>query len=595
MFNIPGTDKKQIVGLAVSPNLGSETLVYNKSDNEVVKYGQKYIEYNIASREVQDYNTLRSTIDDLFSELQIQKDKANVYVSLPNVHFGFRSVDDPTIDNDAIESMILSDTSESYLFKQSEPQSAWVDVNARTGASSKYIAYSSIQRKVVEEIQDACMDLGIDLVGIEGATTTIPRGVYLTGLVDDVVQENHNWDILLINPNNYAIFQMSGTRILDYVETPFAIMSFEGDEVYAALASAIGQYLPNYPAEKLVVISQTDNVSAEMLKAELIFDEEIVAIDSNKYAKNPCVKLAPSVIDNSALSISPSVLGAANPKIGSFATLNVMGEMSYDGVITYGTIEIGDKEIEVTSETIMRFSILLSGILLVLTLLLCGIFFGISSFFGMKANEIQTQIDTLNNEVKQLEAKVAGGIITLIKQISESNKTAINYYDSLSTDIPPHVWLTYYINKDGKEVGIEGFSLQIEDIYEYFKSLKMLAPSSNIKLNKLEVFNDEVENASGDADDVVMKKESNAPKPFAFEISNTQYKKGFDERGNRVVGDDKNGNSGTNNVQNPTPVQNPTVEPVQPETAPAPAAKVQVQDNTIPKVPDIEINLKEIK
>ncbi len=595
MFNIPGTDKKQIVGLAVTPNLGLEALVYNKSDNEVVKYGQKYIEYNIASREVQDYNTLRSTIDDLFSELQIQKDKANVYVSLPNVHFGFRSVDDPTIDNDAIESMILSDTSESYLFKQSEPQSAWVDVNARTGASSKYIAYSSIQRKVVEEIQDACMDLGIDLVGIEGATTTIPRGVYLTGLVDDVVQENHNWDILLINPNNYAIFQMSGTRILDYVETPFAIMSFEGDEVYAALASAIGQYLPNYPAEKLVVISQTDNVSAEMLKAELIFDEEIVAIDSNKYAKNPCVKLAPSVIDNSALSISPSVLGAANPKIGSFATLNVMGEMSYDGVITYGTIEIGDKEIEVTSETIMRFSILLSGILLVLTLLLCGIFFGISSFFGMKANEIQTQIDTLNNEVKQLEAKVAGGIITLIKQISESNKTAINYYDSLSTDIPPHVWLTYYINKDGKEVGIEGFSLQIEDIYEYFKSLKMLAPSSNIKLNKLEVFNDEVENASGDADDVVMKKESNAPKPFAFEISNTQYKKGFDERGNRVVGDDKNGNSGTNNVQNPTPVQNPTVEPVQPETAPAPAAKVQVQDNTIPKVPDIEINLKEIK
>ena len=142
MFNIPGTDKKQIVGLAVTPNLGLEALVYNKSDNEVVKYGQKYIEYNIASREVQDYNTLRSTIDDLFSELQIQKDKANVYVSLPNVHFGFRSVDDPTIDNDAIESMILSDTSESYLFKQSEPQSAWVDVNARTGASSKYIAYS---------------------------------------------------------------------------------------------------------------------------------------------------------------------------------------------------------------------------------------------------------------------------------------------------------------------------------------------------------------------------------------------------------------------------------------------------------------------
>lgn len=97
---------------------------------------------------------------------------------MPNVHFGFRSIDDPSIDNDAIDSMILSDASESYLFKQSEPQSAWADLNARTGANSKYIAHSSIQRKVVEEIQDACMDIGVNIVGIEGSTTAI-QGVFI--------------------------------------------------------------------------------------------------------------------------------------------------------------------------------------------------------------------------------------------------------------------------------------------------------------------------------------------------------------------------------------------------------------------------------
>ena len=457
MFNIPGIEKKQIVGLAVTPNLGLEALVFDKNDNSVVKYGQKFLEYNIASREIQDYNTLRSAIGDLFNELQIQKEKANIYLTLPNVHFGFRSIDDPSIDNDAIDSMILSDASESYLFKQSEPQSAWADLNARTGANSKYIAHSSIQRKVVEEIQDACMDIGVNIVGIEGSTTAIPRGIYLTGLVDDVVKENQNWDILLINPNNYAIFQMSGTRILDYVETPFAIMSFEGEEVYTALSAAVGQYLPNYPAKKLVIVSQTDNVSAELLKTAIVFDEEILAIDSNKFSEKPPVKLAPSVIEHTALSISPSALGAANPKISGFATLNVMGDMSYDGVVSYGSLEIGDKTIEINSETIMRYSIIISAGLLVLTLIVCGFFFGISSFFGKKSSELQGQIDTLNNDIKTLEEKVAGGVITLIKQISESNKTAINYYDSLSEDIPPHVWLTYYINKDGKEVGIEGF------------------------------------------------------------------------------------------------------------------------------------------
>lgn len=583
MFSIPGIEKKQIVGLAVTPNIGLEALVFDKDSNNVVKYGQKFIEYNIASREIQDYNSLRSAIGDLFNELEIQKEKANVYLVLPNVHFGFRSIEDPSIDSDAIESMILSDASESYLFKQSEPQSAFVDLNARTGANSKYIAHSSIQRKVVEEIQDACMDIGVNIVGIEGSTSAIPRGIALTGLVDDVVQENRNWDILLVNPNNYAIFQMSGSRILDYIEVPFAIMSFEGEEVYTALSSAVQQYLPNYPAKRLVIVSQTDNVSAELLKTAVIFDEEIVAIDSNKFSEKPCAKIAPSVIEQTALSMSPSALGASTPKKGGFATLNVMGDMSYDGVVTYGVLEIGDKEIELNSDSIMKFSILISGALLVLTLIVCGLFFGIASFFGAKAGELQTRIDTLNTEITELEKSVAAGITTLIKQISENNKIAINYYDSLSTDIPSHVWLTYYINKDGKEVGIEGFSLDINDIYEYFKSLKMLAPNSDIKLNKLEVFQEETQNETSDADDVVLHSEDNSPKPFAFEISNTKYEKSFDERGNKITGDNKNG-SNTNDAKNA-----PAARIV------APAAKIQPKADSIPPVPDVEINLKEVK
>ena len=583
MFSIPGIEKKQIVGLAVTPNIGLEALVFDKDSNNVVKYGQKFIEYNIASREIQDYNSLRSAIGDLFNELEIQKEKVNVYLVLPNVHFGFRSIEDPSIDSDAIESMILSDASESYLFKQSEPQSAFVDLNARTGANSKYIAHSSIQRKVVEEIQDACMDIGVNIVGIEGSTSAIPRGIALTGLVDDVVQENRNWDILLVNPNNYAIFQMSGSRILDYIEVPFAIMSFEGEEVYTALSSAVQQYLPNYPAKRLVIVSQTDNVSAELLKTAVIFDEEIVAVDSNKFSEKPCAKIAPSVIEQTALSMSPSALGASTPKKGGFATLNVMGDMSYDGVVTYGVLEIGDKEIELNSDSIMKFSILISGALLVLTLIVCGLFFGIASFFGAKAGELQTRIDTLNTEITELEKSVAAGITTLIKQISENNKIAINYYDSLSTDIPSHVWLTYYINKDGKEVGIEGFSLDINDIYEYFKSLKMLAPNSDIKLNKLEVFQEETQNETSDADDVVLHSEDNSPKPFAFEISNTKYEKSFDERGNKITGDNKNG-SNTNNAKNA-----PAARIV------APAAKIQPKADSIPPVPDVEINLKEVK
>lgn len=67
--------KKQIVGLAVTPNLGLEALVFDKNDNSVVKYGQKFLEYNIASREIQDYNTLRSAIGDLLMNYKYKKKK----------------------------------------------------------------------------------------------------------------------------------------------------------------------------------------------------------------------------------------------------------------------------------------------------------------------------------------------------------------------------------------------------------------------------------------------------------------------------------------------------------------------------------------
>ncbi|MDO5437584.1 MAG: hypothetical protein Q4F80_05245 [bacterium] len=563
MFGLPGAEKKQIVGLAVTPNLGLEALVYDKNGNEVVKYGQKFLEYNIASREIQDMNTFRSAVSDIFNELEINRDNANIYLVLPNVHFGFRSIEDSSVDSDAIESMILSEASESYIFKQEEPQSAWVDLNAKTGASSKYIAHSSIQRKVVDAIQDAVMDINANIVGIESATSAIPRGVALTGLCNDVIANNQAWDILLINPNNYAIFQMSGSRILDYLEVPFAIMSFEGDEVYSALSSAIAQYLPNYPAKKLVIASQTDNVSAKLLKSEIVFDEEIVTVDSNKFSTGPCAAVASNVIKQTAASMSLCALGAASPKCGNFATLNVLGEMSYDGVISYGTIELKDKEIELTSEVITKASIVLSGVFLVFSLLVCGTFLGIASYYGSQLNSVQEKVNALNSEIEQINAKLKAGIGALIKQISENNKQAINYYDSLSSDIPPHVWLTYYINKDGKEVGIEGFSMEIADIYEYFKSLKILAPKSDIKLNKLEVFKEEALD-KGDIDGIVLT-EDKAQQTFSFEISNTTYEKTFDEKGNKAQSGEAD-----------------------------PNAK-QSYAARIPNVPDVEINLKEVK
>ncbi len=572
MFGITKSGKKQVVGLAVTQNLGLEAAVYDTNSNEVIKYGKKLLDYNIASRSIQDPNAFRAAVSDLFNELELSYENSNVFLVLPNVYSGFRSIEDSFVDDAGIESIVAAEATESYIFKQEDATCAFKDMNENQGVSTKYIFYSAIQTKVVEDIQDAIIDVGGTIVGIESAVSAIPRGIALTGICQKEIENNENWDILLANSNNYAIFQMCGSRVLDYIEVPFAIMSFEGEDVYPALASAVAQYLPNYPAKKLVVVSQTDNVVAKILKNAIVFDYDIIAIDSNTHGTEPCVNVSPQVIKQLASSMSLSVLGASVPKLGDFATLNVMHIDSFDGSVLYGSIEIGGRKFDITSDFVKTASILLCILAVAVSGVLIGLLLTLSSVYANKATEQQGKIDGLNSEITQLNNKIKANVGAIAKKINANNIKMLNFYDSLSTDIPSKVWLTYFISKNGGEVGIEGLSVDINDIYAYFRSLKMLALNSDIKLNKLEVFQDEPASDSQDADQIVLN-EDNGQQTFSFQISNTTYEKSFDESGNRVS-KDENSQNGTSSSD---------------------SSGTTSTSSTPPSVPDVDASLKEAK
>ena len=65
------------------------------------------------------------------------------------------------------------------------------------------------------------------------------------------------------------------------------------------------------------------------------------------------------------------------------------------------------------------------------------------------------------------EFKNQGGFLdidAIVNEILSANKQAISFYDSLASDIPGNLWLTYYYNKDGDKVAVEGVSTTINDI-----------------------------------------------------------------------------------------------------------------------------------
>ena len=553
MFNFAGTTHKQIIGISVTPNIGVEVIQTDRKSNQVIKYGRRFIEYNFSTREIQDYGAFKSAVIDLFNELDINA-KSNVFLTLPNVHFDFMNL--PLIlPDDGINTAIASKAEESYIFKRVEPVSAWLDVNVNTNTETRHIIYSSFQKTAIDEIKDVFAYIGSNLVGIESAYSAILRGIYFSNLCSQEIAENYSWNVLLINTNSYAIFSLVGARLVDYQEVPLAIKSFSYEEAYQAITTSVSQILPNYPAKKLLIVSQADDICAEVLKTQIIFDEKIETIDCNKYAKKPFVDVVPEITSKEASSITLSAIGAANCQMSDFLVLNILGKGAAAQQTLYATFMFMDKEILVTPDLIRGVSYVLSGIIALIIVALVGFSMLVSNMSAKELQQIKSRTTSIESEIKTLSSQDGfADINSIINNIIYANKQAISFYDSLASDIPANVWLTYYYNQDGSKVAVEGISTTINDIYGYYKSLKVLSPQSSIKLNKLQV-------VTGPLDEINLDINDNQ-KIFNFEIANVASPKSQKAQDPNSQQTNQAGNTGAQSPTSVAPPVLPRLEPV---------------------------------
>ena len=507
---------KQIVGVSITPNHGVEVAVLDKKEPVVVKYGSRPLEYNFATREIQDYDTFKAIIIDLFKELDISL-KSSVYLTLPNVHLDFETL--PLIIGDeAISNAILSKAEDSYIFKRIEPISAWTDIVTNSQTDKRVIAYTSFQETAITQIRDIFSELGAELVGIESAYSATIRGLYFTDTIDLEEDENVNWNLLLVNSNSYALFSMQGTKLIDYTEVPLAIKSFSTEEAYQAISTSVSQILPNFPAKKLIIVSQSDEICAEVLRTQVTFDDEIIVHDSNKYAKAAPITTDSSIMETEAAAMTYAVIGAlATDHLEErILDLNLLSTVPTLGD-AYFVFQIKDKTIVVNQELVRKAFLYIAGVLVAIFAVIYGLIYLVTMGLNKQTGNYQTKISSTQQEIQAITG--TDGIVdieTLVTRIIDLNKTAINFYDSIATDIPQSVWLQYYYNKDGDKVALEGVSANIADIYNYYKSLKVISPQSSIKLNRLQILTE----VSGEEYDLA------APdlgsRYYDFEISNVK-------------------------------------------------------------------------
>lgn len=477
------------VGISVSASNIIEMICVDKNQRVITQYACKELKYNNAIREIINYDDFSQAVQELFQELNINPKGCNVVLNLPNVHFGITSLP-LVLPTEQVATAIVSEVEELYLFKRHEPVVSWNTVTENEEEEKRYVVYGAIQENTIQNVKDIFEEIGARLIAIETANSSMLKGLIYSQTIEDEIDNDESLDILLISSNSYSIFSMQGSKMIDYYEEPLAIKSFTSDEVYIAISSAAGTALENYPASNLLVISETNDVSAEVLCHKISFEGDIKFLDRNIFTDKPIMEVSSDIISKYIPVISLEAVGTGAYFNDSFP---VKFNFLQDGVI-----EDLDKikfpafgnEYEIDKKSLLNISGL-AGIVVLCFFLL------ISLAITMYDKKKQAEISTISNDFNTIKMRLdetkrtgnVSSVYTVQSKISDENTKEIALFYGLGSEIPEDVYLMNFYSSSQGEVRIEGSATSSESIYSYVKGLKTKYP--DIKISKLQIEMDE--------------------------------------------------------------------------------------------------------
>lgn len=490
-------DTKTTVGVSVSPNVGLEMIQIDSATHKIMKYARRDLPYNPSTREIEDYAEFKQTVSDLFNELKILPQNAKVILNMPSVCFGHDFL--PTVlDDEGVTTALTSKVEEDYLFKKNTPVVSWVDVKENNSSEKRYVLYAAMQEEVVNIFQQIFTDLGVTLIAIENTYSSIIKTLEYTQITKDFAASSSGWNLLLVSQNSYAVFSLLKNSIIEYFEEPLAIKSFNNDEVYVAIAQAAGAVLDKYPTDKLLIISESNDVSAEILAMQLKQQGDVIFLESNQYSKSPIMDVDLNVLPHYVKAITPEVIGAAVYSFQDFGIkLNFLAKTDYKAP---DTIRVCGFDLTKDQLTIYMA-------------LICVAIIGVS-FLGKTAvdsylakleeqnSALETQQQTLDAELAELQKGKTGiDIYTAAKRIDKNMLNTVLYYSAAGADIPSRVWLTNFYADTRGGYAIKGETTAVDDVYLFFRNIKSQVPDSDLILSSLSVDDHggmvDIEKASG--------------------------------------------------------------------------------------------------
>lgn len=514
-----GASTKITVGVNVSPGLGLEMIEIDRLTGTVNKYSNRPLEYNASSREIPDYEQFKNALEELFDELHIPR-KTNIVLSLPSVQFGIINLP-LLLTDEAVTNAIISEAEQSYIFKRQEPIVSWCEVFLNTSTENRTLAYSAIQKETIEQINEVCEEIGCTLAVVENSYSSLFRALHYLGVAKEEMRDNVTWNLMLIMQNNYSIFSMSGKSMVEYYEEPLALKSFVDDEIYNAIKTSAQLTLAGLPANYLYIVSETDLVSAEVLSLKLKVESSVKFLECNKFLQTELLPINLNILSKLATQITPESIGTAIFPFCEYplklnAIKGLEDELGLGDEAECPKINVGNLEVELTPDFMKKITFIIGAVVIIPTLFLLLILSQVTIPRERdKLDNINIKIEALNKDIEKYKDAQQDNSFDLraaIKKIGDINHTKMSYYSSLGLSVPKEVWITGYEIKGEGKVDITGESSNVEGIYTFYKDLKQSINDSNVRLYKLEVGSDSI-------DDVIANSQ-NSSKFYNFQITN---------------------------------------------------------------------------
>lgn len=465
-----GLSTRMTVGISVSSSNIIEIAVVDKNADTIVKYAAKEIKYNNSIRELVNYDEFSMAIIELFEEINVNPTMCNVVLSLPNVYFGFGSIP-LSVPDEQVAGAVISDVEQMYLFKRHEPVISWNTISLNSETAKRYIVYGALQETIIRNVTDIFEDIGAKLVALETSNAALIQGIICSGLIEKEITDGSSVNVVLISPNSYSLFCMYGDKLVDYYEEPVAVKSLSADEVYEAISSSISNTMSAHPADSLLVVSEINEVSAEILSGKIRFDGTLKFVERNIYGDKAFMPVSNFVLPKYLPVISLAAAGVASYVYFDYPVKFNFLEQPEEKVSEFLTFSFLGNDYEITRRDILISGVKILAGMIVVTICLCVLMHFSAKITDSNNKVLKEQIKGLSDDINRFSSNKTN-VMKFIKKVSDNNKAATNIYTALAEEIPEEVYLTYFsANSDG-ELIIKGKAPSLEYAREFSSSLK---------------------------------------------------------------------------------------------------------------------------